>query len=101
MEVNAMMLALERQPRQLRRWGQVVARAWGDDMFRQRLLAEPASVLSEEGIDVPSGVAVRVVESCVAEAPEEETCFWLPPSPADAELVEDDLGLVAETLSVI
>jgi hypothetical protein len=88
-----MVLALEREPRQTRRWGTVVAHAWGDDAFRRRLLAEPAGVLREEGIDVPAGVAVRVIESENAEAGEDETCFWLPPRPHDDDLVEDDLGL--------
>jgi hypothetical protein len=88
-----MVLALEREPRQKRQWGQVVARAWEDDAYRRRLLAEPASVLCEAGIAVPPGVAVRVVEGDVAEDPEDEPCFWLPPGPADEDLVADDIGL--------
>jgi hypothetical protein len=88
-----MVLALERAPRQERRWGQIVARAWDDEAFRRRLLAEPARVLREEGIDVPEGAAVRVIEGDSADAWEEETCFRLPPAPADASLVEDDLNL--------
>jgi hypothetical protein len=99
MEVCVMVLALEREPRQKRRWGQIVARAWDDDAFRQRLLTEPASVLREEGIDVPPGVALRVIESGSAEASEEETCFWLPPSPADEDFMEDDLGRVPDVFN--
>ena len=79
-----MVLALEREPRQERRWGWIVARAWDDAAFRRRLLAEPACVLREEGIDVPAGAAVRVIEGESAGAGEEETCFWLPPSPDGA-----------------
>jgi hypothetical protein len=88
-----MVLALEREPRQERRWGQIVARAWDDDAFRRRLLAEPACVLREEGIDVPPGTAVRVIEGESADAGEEEVCFWLPPGPDGEDVVEDDLGL--------
>jgi hypothetical protein len=88
-----MVLALEREPRQERRWGQIVARAWEDDAFRRRLLAEPERVLREEGIDVPAGAAIRVIEGASADAGEAETCFWLPPVPADQDLIEDDLGL--------
>lgn len=88
-----MVLALEREPRQVRRWGQIVARAWDDDAFRRRLLSEPACVLREEGIDVPPGAGVRVIEGEGADASEEEICFWLPPWPADEDLVEDELGL--------
>jgi hypothetical protein len=93
MEVLVMLLALEREPRQKRRWGQIVARAWDDAGYRQRLLAEPASVLEEEGIEVPSGVAVQVVAGDVPEVPEGETCFWLPSHPDDADLIADDLSL--------
>src|SRR5262249_5120978 len=95
-----MMLALEREPRQMRQWGRVVARAWDDTAFRQRLLTEPASVLCEAGIEVPPGMAIRVGESDVAEACEDESCFWLPPNPADADLIEDDLGLPPEVHNI-
>src|SRR5262245_31048302 len=44
------------------RWGQVVARAWTDEAFKQRLLADPAAALQEHGLAVPPGVTVRVVE---------------------------------------
>jgi PKHD-type hydroxylase/SM-20-related protein len=39
-----------------------VARAWADDAFKRRLLAEPAAALRETGLDVPPGAYVRVVE---------------------------------------
>lgn len=45
------------------RWGQVVARAWRDPAYKQQLLAEPAAVLREAGIEVPAGQQVRVVEN--------------------------------------
>jgi hypothetical protein len=43
-------------------WGQIVARTWSDEAFRKRLLADPAAVLKEHGLEVPAGVQVRVVE---------------------------------------
>jgi hypothetical protein len=30
-------------------WGQIVARAWQDEAFKRRLLADPAAVLREQG----------------------------------------------------
>lgn len=45
-----------------KQWNKIVARAWADKNFKRRLLAEPASVLQEHGIDVPAGVKVRVKE---------------------------------------
>jgi len=43
--------------------GPVVARAWRDAAFKQRLLAEPVATLREAGIGVPDDVQVRVVEN--------------------------------------
>jgi hypothetical protein len=43
--------------------GPVVARAWRDAAFKQRLLAEPAAALREAGVQVPEGLQVRVVEN--------------------------------------
>ena len=53
----------EQQQEQARKWGQVVARAWRDEAFKQRLLSDPAGVLREEGIEVPAGQQVRLVEN--------------------------------------
>jgi hypothetical protein len=44
------------------RWGQVIARAWSDDSYKQRLLADPAAVMAEHGLTPPAGKQVRVVE---------------------------------------
>jgi Nitrile hydratase, alpha chain len=43
-------------------WGKLVAKAWADDGFKQRLLADPAAVLREHGLVYPPGASVRVVE---------------------------------------
>lgn len=85
-----MTLALERDPRQRRRWGQLVARAWDDDHFRQRLLNEPEAVLREEGFDVPPGVEVLVAQGDEADA-EEVAYLRLPAKPAADDLIEEDL----------
>ena len=39
-----------------------MAKAWSDAAFKQRLLAGPVAVLRAEGVDVPAGRQVRVVE---------------------------------------
>ena len=44
------------------RYGQIVAEAWADPAFKRRLLADPAAVLRERGIELPAGMQVRVVE---------------------------------------
>src|SRR5207244_1119140 len=42
---------------------QLVAQAWADEKFKQRLMDNPGEVLQGYGIEVPAGVEVRVVES--------------------------------------
>ena len=41
---------------------QVVAKAWFDPAFLQRLREDPVAALRAEGVDVPEGRQVRVVE---------------------------------------
>jgi hypothetical protein len=55
-------VAQDPQQEEARQWSQVVARAWSDEAFKQRLMAEPSAVLREAGIEVPAGRQVRVVE---------------------------------------
>jgi len=40
--------------------GMVVARAWRDPGYRNRLLSSPREVLIEEGLQIPDGMAIRV-----------------------------------------
>ena len=56
---------------------QLVARAWRDPAFKQRLLADPAAALQEQGISLPAGQDVLVVEQ-----QPNEVVFVLPPRPA-------------------
>jgi hypothetical protein len=42
--------------------GMIVARAWRDPEFRDRLVRDPKDVLAAEGLRIPAGVAVRVFE---------------------------------------
>jgi hypothetical protein len=69
-----------------------VARAWDEDAFRRRLLAEPEDVLREEGMDVPPGVTVRVVEGDATRDGEAAAYLRLPARPAKEDLIEDDLS---------
>ena len=41
---------------------QLVAQAWLDPAFKARLVGSPATALQEQGIAVPAGAEVRVVE---------------------------------------
>ncbi|HEV2438709.1 MAG TPA: NHLP leader peptide family RiPP precursor [bacterium] len=66
------------QSERMKAYGRIVARAWSDRAFKQRLLADPASVLREFKIDVPAGRQVRVVEETDAVG-----YFVLPAQPGD------------------
>lgn len=40
----------------------IIAKAWADEAFKQKLMAQPAETIREEGLDVPPEVELRVVE---------------------------------------
>jgi hypothetical protein len=42
--------------------GKVISKAWADEKFKQRLLADTMAVLKEEGIEVQANMEVRAVE---------------------------------------
>ena len=61
-------------------WARVVAKAWADEEYKRRLLADPAAVAAEEGVVLPEGLTVNVIE----DAPGTRTLV-LPPPPAPLE----------------
>ncbi len=72
-------------------YAKIIAKAWVDEDFKKRLLADPASVLAENGIEIPEGMTVRVVEGN-----ENEILVPIPPRPPEnAELSDEDLEKVA------
>jgi len=40
----------------------IIAKCWEDEAFKARLLADPAATLEAEGVEVPEGVTINVVE---------------------------------------
>ena len=75
---------------QLNQWGQIVARTWQDDAFKKRLLANPMAVLNEQGIGVPAGVQLRVVENS-----DKVLHLTLPAKPREGEIADSELAAVA------
>lgn len=63
----------------------IIAKAWADDGFKARLLADPAAVAAAEGIAVPAGVKIVVHENKPS-----ELHFVLPAKPS-AELSDAEL----------
>jgi len=68
-------------------WAQLVAKAWTDDKLRERLISDPQTVLEENGLSVPPGLEVRIVENT-----EGIIYLPLPPKPSPAELSDEDLS---------
>ena len=70
-------------------FGKIIAKAWRDPAFKAELIANPAAALKAEGIDVPAGMAVTVLENT-----DKQFHLVLPPVPSD-ELSEEALDAVA------
>ncbi len=62
----------------------IVTKCWADPDFKSRLIAAPVEILRSEGVTLPDGTKVNVVEN----TPTEFT-FVIPPEPS--ELSEDEL----------
>lgn len=68
----------------------IIAKAWADEAFKQKLIAQPSETLREEGLDVPPEVVVHVVEST-------DKVFYLvlPPPPNSDEISDVTLEQVS------
>lgn len=54
----------EEQPKKAQQqWAKIITKAWADEDFKVRLIAEPVAVLKEEGIEVPEGITIKVIEN--------------------------------------
>ena len=69
--------------------GKIIAKAWRDPAFKAELIANPAAALKAEGIDVPAGMAVTVLENT-----DKQFHLVLPPVPSD-ELSDEALDGVS------
>ena len=70
-------------------FGKIIAKAWRDPAFKADLIANPVAALKAEGIDVPAGMAVTVVENT-----DKLFHLVLPPVPSD-ELSDEALDAMA------
>jgi len=41
----------------------IIARAWLDEEFKKKLVADPQAVLKMEGIDIPAGITVKILQN--------------------------------------
>jgi hypothetical protein len=75
--------------------GKMMAKAWRDQAFKEALLANPVAAVKAEGIDVPEGMTLTVVENI-----DNHFHLVLPPAPT-VELSDDGLEAVAASKSFL
>jgi hypothetical protein len=72
---------------QSNQYQQLIAKCWADEAFKQRLLDNPAETLKAEGMALPEGVRVQVVENTA-----QDFTLVIPPRPT--ELSDEELDTV-------
>jgi hypothetical protein len=70
-----------------KQYAQIVAKCWADPAFKSKLLVNTNATLTAEGVNIPSGVEVRVVENSA-----QVVYVVLPAPPAEGEIAEEDLA---------
>jgi hypothetical protein len=75
---------------QEQKFREIIARAWKDESFKQRLLSDPKKVLGEAGITLPSNARVNVHVDTA-----DTMNFVLPRNPSESELTDEALNGVA------
>ncbi|MFI5333697.1 MAG: NHLP leader peptide family RiPP precursor [Chlamydiales bacterium] len=69
----------------------IIAHAWKDPRYKEKLLKNPRAAMKEMGLDIPENIHVKVVE----DKPNSFT-FVLPPSaPGTKEMSEHELARLA------
>lgn len=65
----------------------ITAKAWLDDAFKAKLLTDANMALAGEGIEVPAGITIKVIENT-----QSTLHFILAAKPRDGELSEEELA---------
>ena len=73
---------------QSKQMNQIIARCWSDEGFKRKLMADPVATLNAEGMEVPAGMSVKVLENT-------DTVSYLVIPAQPAELSDQDLRNVA------
>lgn len=59
-------------------WNRLVAKIWADEDFKEAFIANPNATLEKEGVKIPEGMTVHVVDK------------WQPSTPSDFYFVLRD-----------
>lgn len=68
---------------QVRKTHKIIAKAWMDADYKRALLADPTARFKDEGVEIPPGVEIRIVEDT-----ENVRHLVLPLKPTAEELTE-------------
>ena len=71
----------ETREEQGKKYAKLIAKVWNDESFKERLLSDSRTVLEAEGITVPPGVEVKVVEQT-----DSQIYMIIPIKPASAQM---------------
>jgi Nitrile hydratase, alpha chain len=76
------------QEEQGKKMSQLLAKCWADEGFKQKVLADPATTLRAEGVELPPGLSIKAVENT------DKVCHLvIPAKPTD--LSDEELETVA------
>jgi hypothetical protein len=84
----------EEMKEQGKKIAKVIAKAWSDEAFKERLLSEPKTVLETEGIKAPEGAEVMAVEQT-----EKKFYFVIPAKPQDISITDENIESRAAALA--
>jgi hypothetical protein len=76
------------QDERARKTSQIIAKSWSDDGFKKKLMSDPQATLKAEGVPIPAGVTIKVLENTST-----VVHLVLPAKPTD--LSDEDLDKVA------
>jgi hypothetical protein len=76
------------QDEQGKKMGKLIAKAWADEGFKQKLLADPAATLKAEGVVLPAGRSIKTLAD-----DDQVLHLVIPAKPTD--LSDEDLEKVA------
>ena len=61
-----------------KKYAKIVAKAWADDDYKNKLIASPKEILKHEGIELPDKIKIRIFENS-----DSELNFVLPVKPTE------------------
>ena len=68
-----------------KKYAEVIAKAWSDESFKKKLIANPNETLKEFGVSLPEGVTFHIHENG------SDTCHLILPKKPEGQLSDEDL----------